>query len=104
MSSFYSRRESEVTVSSPSAAEGVNYAGVRTATNYRGVNLLGRQRVDVSDLPGDGHGVTVDNVEVLLPKQQQTLAGVQTLDPGTAVHVLNLEGADVERKREREMH
>lgn len=53
-------------------------------------HLLGRQRVDVPDLPGHGHGVAVDHVEVLLSKQQQTLAGVQTLDPGTAVHVLDL--------------
>lgn len=54
-------------------------------------NLLGWQRVDVSDLPGDGHGVAIDDVEVLLSEQQQTLAGVQTLHPGAAVHVLNLE-------------
>lgn len=53
-------------------------------------HLLGRQRVDVPDLPGHGHGVAVDHVEVLLSKQQETLAGVQTLDPGTAVHVLDL--------------
>lgn len=55
------------------------------------MNLLGWQRVDVPDLPGHGHGVAVDDVEVLLPKQQQTLAGVETLHSGTAVHVLNLE-------------
>lgn len=53
-------------------------------------HLLGRQRVDVPDLPGHGHGVAVDHVEVLLSEQKQTLAGVQTLDPGTAVHVLDL--------------
>lgn len=57
----------------------------------RVLDLLGRQRVDVSDLSGHGHGVAVDDVEVLLPEQQQPLAGVQTLDPRAAVHVLNLE-------------
>lgn len=55
------------------------------------MDLLGRQRVNVSDLPGHGHGVAVDDIEVLFAKQQQTLAGVQTLNPCTAVHVLDLE-------------
>lgn len=53
-------------------------------------DLLGRQRVDVPDLPGHGHCVAVDDVEMLLSKEKQTLTGVQTLDPGTAVHVLDL--------------
>lgn len=56
-----------------------------------GDDLLGRQRVDVPDLPGNGHGVAVNDVEVLLAEQQQALAGVQTLHSGTAVHVLNLQ-------------
>lgn len=55
------------------------------------LHLLGGQRVDVPDLPGDGHGVAVDDVEVLFAEQQQPLAGVQTLNPGAAVHVLDLE-------------
>lgn len=55
------------------------------------MDLLGWQRVDVPDLPGHGHGVAVDHIEVLFAKQQQTLAGVQTLNPCTAVHVLNLQ-------------
>lgn len=69
--------------------------GVQTVmcevTDTEAWDLLGGQRVDVPDLPGHGHGVAVDDVEVLFTKQQQTLAGVQTLNPGTAVHVLNLE-------------
>ena len=65
------------------------YQFVRTR-ELSGVDLLCGQGVDVSDLPGHGHGVAVDDVEVLLPEQQQTLTGVQTLHPGTAVHVLDL--------------
>lgn len=55
------------------------------------MDVLGRQRVDVPDLSGHGHGVAVDDVEMLFTEEQQPLAGVQTLDPGTAVHVLDLE-------------
>lgn len=53
-------------------------------------DLLGWESVDVPDLSRHGHGVAVDDVEVLLPEQQQPLAGVQTLHSGTAVHVLDL--------------
>lgn len=54
------------------------------------LDLLGWESVDVPDLSRHGHGVAVDDVEVLLPEQQQPLAGVQTLHSGTAVHVLDL--------------
>lgn len=40
------------------------------------VDLLGRQCVNVPDLSGNGHGIAIDNIEVLLPKEQQALAGV----------------------------
>lgn len=76
----------------------INYAAlvcsdldVKAKLKHRGLDSLGGQRVDVPDLSGHGHGVSIDDIEVLLPKQQQTLAGVQTLHPGTAVHVLNLQ-------------
>ena len=55
------------------------------------VYVLGGQGVYVPDLPGDGHGVSVDHVEVFLPKQQQALASVEALDPRGPVHVLDLE-------------
>ena len=64
------------------------------ASGGGGFSLSG-QRVDVADLPGDGHGEAVDDVEMLLPEQQQPLTGVQPLDPGAAVHVLDLRGSEV---------
>lgn len=51
---------------------------------------LCRKRLDVSDLSGDGHSEAVNHVKMFLAKQQQPFAGVQSLDPGTAIHVLNL--------------
>ena len=54
------------------------------------MNSLGGQRLDVSDLSADGHGETVDDIEVLLSEQEQPLASVQTLHPRTPVHVLDL--------------
>jgi len=73
----------------------INVSALSASSSHGSVqrhdDLLGGQRVDVPDLPGNRHGVAVDDVEVLLAEQQQTLAGVQTLDPGTAVHVLDLE-------------
>lgn len=59
-------------------------------SRQRNLDLLGGQRVNVPDLPGHSHGVAIDDIEVLFSKKQQTLTGVQTLNPGTAVHVLDL--------------
>lgn len=59
-------------------------------SRQRNLDLLGGQRVNVPDLPGHSHSVAIDDIEVLFSKKQQTLAGVQTLNPGTAVHVLDL--------------
>lgn len=59
-------------------------------TDREDLDLLGGQRVDVPDLSGHSHGVAVNDVEVFFSKQQQTLTGVQTLNPGAAVHVLDL--------------
>lgn len=53
--------------------------------------LLLWQRIDVSDLPGHSHGVAINNVKMLLPKEQKTFTGVQTLNPSTTVHVLDLD-------------
>lgn len=56
----------------------------------RNLDILGRQCVNVPDLPGHSHGVAIDDIKVFFPKKEQTLTGIQTLNPGTAVHVLDL--------------
>lgn len=53
---------------------------------------LWRQCLDVPDLPGGCHGEPINDVEVLLPKEEQPLTGVKALNPSTAVHVLDLGG------------
>lgn len=56
------------------------------------MHSLWRQCLDVPNLPGGRHGEPVDDIEVLFPKEKQPLAGVQALNPSTAVHVLDLAG------------
>lgn len=58
------------------------------------MDILGRQCVNVPDLPGYSHGVAIDDIKVFFSKKKQTLARIQTLNPGTAVHVLDLKNSN----------
>lgn len=49
-----------------------------------------RQRGNVPDLPALEEGEAIYNVEVLAPKEQQPLNGVQSLNPRTSEHVADL--------------
>lgn len=68
----------------------------------RHLGIPSGQCVNVPDLPGHSHGVAVDDVKVLFPKKKQTLARIEPLNPGTAVHVLDLKKSnnkkDIENK------